>query len=171
MGIEDFLLLTFGTVILLFGFVVFCGAPYLPILGKQKTLALDMLDLKPGQTLVELGSGDGRVLAAAAERGAIAIGYELNPLLVLYSKVVTRKYGKKVKVIWGNFWRRPLPECDAIFTFLLQKYMTKLDKKIIQETRKPVKLISFAFYVPDKPPIQQTGGMYLYEYDESRSNS
>jgi ribosomal protein L11 methylase PrmA len=72
----------FAVLVILFGFVVAFGAPYLPTLRPQITMALDMLDLKKGQTLLELGSGDGRVMMAAAERGWNVIGYELNPLLV-----------------------------------------------------------------------------------------
>lgn len=147
-----------------FTFVIAFGAPFLPTLKDQVPKALKLIDLHPGQTLLELGSGDGRVLIAAAEQGLIAIGYELNPLLVLYSWLRTRKYGKKVKVIWGNYWYHKLPQTDGIFVFLLQPYMTKLDKKIIQESLKPVKLISFAFYIPDKRPAKKIGGMYLYNY-------
>ena len=57
-----------GGVILIFGFVVFFGAPYLPTFNKVQNTALDLLDLKPGQTLIELGSGDGRVMREAAKR-------------------------------------------------------------------------------------------------------
>jgi SAM-dependent methyltransferase len=147
-----------------FSFVIVFGAPYLPTLKDQVVNAMDLIDLKPGQTLLELGSGDGRVLAAAAEKGCYAIGYELNPLLVIYSWLRTRKYGKKVRVIWGNYWHRELPKCDAIFVFLLQQYMGKLDKKIIQECSNPVKLVSFAFEIPHKKPTQKHRGMFLYTY-------
>jgi hypothetical protein len=42
--------------------------------------------------------------------------------------------------------------------------MAKLDKKITQEITKKVKLVSFAFAIPDKKPIKEQGGMMLYEY-------
>jgi hypothetical protein len=151
-------------VILLFCFVVAFGAPYLPTLKPQIKEALDMLDLKPGQTLYELGSGDGRILVAAAERGIRVVGYELNPLLVIYSWAITRKYRKLVTVRWGNFWRVNLADADGIFVFLLHRYMAKLDKKIIQECRKPVKLISFAFPVQDRKADEERLGVMLYKY-------
>ena len=154
-----------GLTVLAFGFVVIWGAPFLPTLRPQIKTALDLVDLKPGQIMLELGSGDGRVLAAAAERGIDAIGYELNPLLVIYSWLRTRKYGRKVRIIWGSYWSREWPQANGIFVFLLDKYMKKLDKKIVQNyPGQKVKLVSFAFKIPDKRPTQEQDGLYLYEY-------
>ena len=147
-----------------FSFVIMFGAPFLPTLTPQVKRALDLIDLKPGQTLLELGSGDGKVMIAAAERGLHVVGYELNPLLVLYSWLRTRKYRGKVRVVWGNFWHKKLPDADGIFVFLLQPYMEKLDNKIVQECRKPVKLVSFAFYIESRKPVKESKGLYLYDY-------
>lgn len=159
------LLLVFAGLVFLFGFVVLFGAPYLPTLGKQQEAALDMLDLKPGQTLLELGCGDGKVLAAAAERGIKAVGIELNPLLAFISWARTRKYGVQVKVIWGSFWREEWPLTDGIYVFLLDKFMKRLHTNIIQKySGRNVKLVSFAFKIPDKKPVSSKYGLYLYQY-------
>jgi 16S rRNA A1518/A1519 N6-dimethyltransferase RsmA/KsgA/DIM1 with predicted DNA glycosylase/AP lyase activity len=160
-----FLFLVAVWLILLFGFVVFFGAPYVPTLSKQKRAALELLDLEPGQTLLELGSGDGTMLVAAAEKGLKVIGYELNPLLVLVSLWRTRKYRKHVRVIWANFWWHVWPRTDGIYVFLLDRYMKKLDKKIIQNyPEQTVKLASFAFKVPDKEIESEKNGVYFYNY-------
>lgn len=158
-----FLLIASG-LILLFGFVVAYGAPYLPTLKKQVDSGLDLLDLKPGQTLLELGCGDGRVLRAAADRGLHAVGYELNPVLVLIARLHTWQQRKSVKVIWGNYWSAAWPPADGIFVFLLDKYMPKLDKKITQEYHSGVKLVSFAFKIPEKPIAAERHALYLYDY-------
>lgn len=153
--------------ILLFGFVVFWGAPYLPTLKPQVKEGLDLLDLKPGQTLLELGCGDGRVMRAAAQRGINVVGYELNPILVIVSYLVTWRYRRQVRLVWGSFWTAKLPPADAVYVFLLDKYMTKLDKKIIHwQTRQavPIKLLSQAFKIPNRPINQEAGGSYLYIY-------
>ncbi|HUC95394.1 MAG TPA: hypothetical protein VMR76_00355, partial [Candidatus Saccharimonadia bacterium] len=118
--------------ILCFGFVIMFGAPYLPTLKPQIETALELLELKKGQRLIELGSGDGRVLLAAAKRGLYVTGYELNPILVLYSRLLTFRYRSKVKIIWGNYWYKDWPITDGIYVFLLQKYMTKLNNKVIR---------------------------------------
>ncbi len=151
--------------VLMFGLVVFFGAPYVPTFKKQTEIALDMLDLRPGQTLLELGCGDGKVLREAASRGVRVIGYELNPILVIVCKIRTWQYRKLVTVRWANFWYVKLPKCDGIYVFLLDKYMKKLDKKIIQESTQPVKLVSFTFQIPGKQSTLDKQGLYLYEYN------
>lgn len=147
-----------------FSGVLLFGAPYLPTLTPQVHAALELADLKPDQTLLELGCGDGKVLIAAAQVGVIAVGYELNPLLALIAWLRTRRFGKRVKVVWGNFWAQDWPPADVIFTFLLNKYMKKLDTNIAQYPHKPIKLVSFAFQIPDREPDHQKRGVYLYEY-------
>jgi len=155
----------FFWLVILFGFVLLFGAPYVPTLKKQQEAALKLVSLEPGQTLLELGSGDGAMLLAAAQKGIHAVGYELNPILVLVSLYRTRKYRKHVKIIWGNYWKEVWPRTDAIYVFLLARYMKKLDKKIIQNyPEQAVKLASFTFKIPGKEIVKEKNGVYLYTY-------
>ncbi len=157
-------------VMICFAFVLLRGAPYLPTLGNQVKAALDLIDLDPGDTLLELGCGDGKVMIAAAERGLRVVGYELNPILALIAWVRTRRYGTQITVVWGDFWTKPWPKADGIFVFLLDTYMQKLDTKIVQSKHervkhsKGIKLVSFAFQVPGKMPVAERQGVYLYKY-------
>ena len=152
-------------VFLLFTFVIIYGAPFLPTLQKQVKPAIKLIDLKPGQTILELGSGDGRVLVAAAQAGLNAVGYELNPILVVYSLIKTRKYRSQIKIIWGNYWKKTWPDADGIFVFLLNPYMEKLNTKIIQNYKHPIKLVSFAFKLPNREEDKEKHGLYLYKYN------
>lgn len=158
------LLLIFICLVFIFGLVVFVGPPYLPTRKQQIKVALDMLGMQPGETLLELGSGDGRVMRAAAERGYKVVGIELNPFLVVISWLATFKYRSQVRIIWGNFWGKPWPRADAIFTFMLQRYMARLDERIEFWHTKPIKLASFAFTVPGREPAKTKAGIHLYEY-------
>ena len=153
-----------AALVLLFAFVLLFGAPYLPTLKKQSDAALDLLDLKPGQTLLELGCGDGRVLKVAAKQGLNAIGYELNPVLVAISLLNTWKYRKQVKIVWGNFWTKEWPKADGIFVFLHTRFMSKLDKKIKKYKHKPLKVISYTYKIPSKNYLKRGQGLYLYKY-------
>jgi SAM-dependent methyltransferase len=174
---------TFGLIIILailcFSVVVFVGPPYLPTLTKQVTVALDMLDLKPGDTMIELGCGDGKVLLAAARRGWNVVGIELNPILALLCRLRTWRYRKQVKVVLGNYWLiNTWPPAQGIFGFVLPKYMSKLDECITwwqttvnqtQDAAGPVKLASFAFTIPGKKVIREQDGVFLYEYRKAPS--
>ena len=160
----EWLTLGFAVVIFLFGFVLVFGAPYLPTLKPQIETALDLLDLQPGDTMLELGSGDGRVLRAAAKRGWRVVGYELNPLLVLFSYAYTWKYRSLVTIKWGNALTAEWPAAEGIYIFGLSKIMTKLHKKIVQYNHKPVKLVSFNFVIPNKKPTRVRGNVHLYSY-------
>lgn len=150
--------------LLCFAGVLLFGAPYLPTLRPQVNAALKLAKLKPGQTLIELGCGDGKVLIAAARQGIHSVGYELNPLLYALCIIRSWRHRKYITVIWGDFWKKSWPSADAIFVFLLPKYMKKLDTKIEQYTHKPVVLVSFAFRVPGKMPDNETDGLYRYNY-------
>lgn len=158
-------LLLIFTIILVYSFTVgvIFGAPYLPTLNSQRKTALMMLELKPGQTLYDLGCGDGRMLRAAAEQGLNAVGYELSPILVLVARIVNFRYRKQVKVILGNYWSADWSQADGIFVFLLDKYMGKLDRKV-SALNKPIKVASYTFQIPDKKPLKKENAVFLYGY-------
>ena len=151
--------------ILPFAFVLLYGAPYLPTRRAQAKQALDMLDLQEGDVFVDLGSGDGAVLVEAASRGLICYGYELNPFVWAISKLRTLKFGKQVHIYCRNFWNIPLPEnTKGVFVFLLDKFMSRLDKKLTRELTKGGQLLSYTFQIPGKKPAVVNRAMFLYKY-------
>ena len=161
------LLATGIAVVLLFGFVVFFGPPYLPTRRRQAEAALDLLDLQPGQTLLELGSGDGRIARLAARRGLQVVAIELNPALVLISRLVTWRYRKHVRIVWGNYFSVPWPGSVAgIFTFMVGRQMPALDAHVnTWRAGNPARLASVAFRIPGKKAAASRKGVFLYEYD------
>lgn len=156
-----------ATIVLLFGFVVFRGAPYVPSKKRDVRQAFDALyPLGERDTLVDIGSGDGLVLREAARRGARAIGYELNPLLVIVSRVLSRGQDR-VRVRLADFWRTPLPdETTIVYTFGDARDIAKMYRRVEQEASRigrPLLFLSYAFLVPDRRPIRQTKLHFLYE--------
>lgn len=150
--------------VLCFGAVLIIGAPYMPTLKKTCAKALELLDLKPGQTLIDLGCGDGVMLKLAAEAGLNAVGYELNPLLVIIAKARTLRYGRRVRVVWGNFWQADVSGADGVYVFLLERFMARLDRKIKAEGRAGVRLVSHAFKIPGRKTAASAGALFLYKY-------
>lgn len=149
-------------IVSLFAVVLLVGAPYLPTLSAQVQSAFDLLALAKGQTILELGCGDGKVLVAGAKCGYRMVGIELNPILFLVSWLRMLPYRKQVRVVWGDFWRVKWPEeADAVFVFLLDPFMPKLDRRM-RTYKKP--LVSIAFQIPGKKPTAQKNGVFLYKY-------
>ncbi|MGE5327872.1 MAG: hypothetical protein ACM3KH_00905, partial [Thiobacillus sp.] len=99
---------------MLFSFMVFFGAPYVPSRPSFIRQAFDELySLSDKDVLVDIGSGDGSVLREASRRGSRAVGYEINPLLVILSKLISGK-DKKVQVVLTDFWRSHLPKDTTV---------------------------------------------------------
>jgi predicted RNA methylase len=150
--------------IFLFGFVVLFGAPYVPTLSAQQKVALDLLNLKPGQKFYDLGCGDGRLLMAAAKRGWQAVGIEINPLLVIVAKLYTFKYRKNVKVVWGNLWSVDISDADGIFSFLINRQMVRMDEHLRKSAKKPLKIVCYTFKIPGKKITKDKNPLFLYTY-------
>jgi SAM-dependent methyltransferase len=150
-----------------FGLPVLFGPPYVPTLRLNMNTAFELLDLKPGQTLLDLGSGDGRILVEGAKRGLNVVGIELSLFLVVLSWFRTRKYRKQVKIVWGNYFYTKWPPADGVFSFMIQYQMRKLDQAVTrwqQDHKRPVRLASFAFQIPDKTAVKERDAVFLYEY-------
>lgn len=139
------------------------GAPYLPVRQKDAEAALDLAEVEAGQTVVDLGSGDGRLLIAAAKRGAKAIGYEINPIMYLWSLLACAKYSKQISIRLRNFWGARLPEADVYYVFLIDRYTKKLDSKLQRELTNPTKVVSYVFELP-REPKKSTSNTHLYIY-------
>lgn len=152
----------------LFGFVVFRGAPYVPSRKRELAVAFDELySLSDKDVLVDIGSGDGIVLREAARRGAKAIGYELNPALVLISRLLSRN-NHLISTRLADFWMVHLPpETTVVYVFGESRDITKMAKKVEQEAvrlGKTLAFISYGFSIPGKKPVKKVGAYYLYTF-------
>jgi len=153
-------------VVVSFGFVVLRGAPYVPTKRKPLQEALDNLyPLGENDVLVDIGSGDGIVLREAAKRGARAIGYELNPLLVLISRLLSRS--PLITIRLGDYLYATLPEeTTVIYTFGESRDIRRMYQKAEQTATlhgKHLYFLSFGFKVPGKKPVKDNGLFYLYK--------
>lgn len=153
--------------ILLFGFVTFRGAPYVPTKKRDLKRAFDELYLlDETDLLVDIGSGDGVVLREAAKRGARAVGYELNPLLVVVSRLLSRSQ-PNVTVHFADFWNVELPsKTTVVYTFGESRDIARMATKVEHEATRlgrPLMFISYGFAVPGHTPLQKFGAHYLYK--------
>ena len=156
-----------GIVILLFGLVAFRGAPYVPTHRRKIVATLDMLNLKSNDMIVDLGSGDGNLLKAAARRGLRAVGYEINPVLCFISWLRCWRWHSLVSIKLRDFWLTDLPpDAKAVFIFLAGPYMRHLASKLENEMSKrkrPLLVVSYGYTIPGFAPKDFVDGLYLYE--------
>lgn len=83
----------------------FLGAPYLPSSRTAFRLVFEHVPelQRPGLRMVDVGSGDGRLLQEASKFGMQVLGVEMNPWLVLVSRFRLRKE-REANVLWANAW-------------------------------------------------------------------
>lgn len=156
-------------ILFLFGFVVFTGAPYLPTKRDDLRRAFDELyQLDENDVLVDIGSGDGVVLREAASRGARAVGYELNPVLVYISRFLSRG-DAKVRTINANFWKVDIPDdSTVVYTFGEARDIAKIAKKVEQQAtrlERSLYFISYGFDIRGYELVKKVGAHFLYKIE------
>lgn len=153
-------------IVLLFGVVVFRGAPYVPSHRNYARLALTKLyKLGKNDVLVDIGSGDGIILRLAAKQGARAIGYEINPFLVLVSKFLSRN-DKRVQTRLADFWLVELPPSVTIFyVFAVSRDIEKIAAKVqgtATSVGRELWLITYGAQIGSKTPEKTLHAHALY---------
>jgi ribosomal protein L11 methylase PrmA len=144
----------------IFGIFVF-GAPYQPSNKKQIERMVRLSGVKKGDRVVELGSGDGRVVIGLARRGAEVVGYEVNPLLVWISRRRIKKAGVNAKIYWKSFWNVNLSGFDVIVMYQVFSVMGRLRRKVKREFKG--KIISNTWKFHGWKPVSREGNVFLYK--------
>jgi hypothetical protein len=107
---------------------------------------LDIAQLTPGDTLIDLGSGDGRTVIQAARRGARGIGVEYDAALVEHARELARKAGVADRATFehGDLYAADLTRASVITLFLLPSINIKLRPKLL-ELRPGTRIVSNTF--------------------------
>jgi hypothetical protein len=150
---------------------VLFGAPFVPISPEHAELMLDAAELRPGERLADLGSGDGRLLLAAAKRGAVCRGWEINPYLWLVSAWRARQAGlsRLIRVSPRSYWRESV-EADVVVLFLISYRMAPMSAKLRRELPSGARVISYGFRLPDWPG-EETVHPNIYRYRQPGSGN
>ena len=157
------LLLLLGIYFIYTVIAIFKGAAYVPTTHSRVTRLIELAAIAPGEKLLDLGSGDGRILFAAAKRGAVCLGIEINPLLVLYSSLLAKvKRLKEVSIQRTNFWDYPLADVDILTVYLVPLHLEALRTKVLAEMRSGSRVITAVHHFPDWVPEGRNGDVCLY---------
>ena len=147
---------------------IFWGAPWIPSPLRLVARMLELAEVKPGQRVVDLGAGDGRVVVLAAKKyHAVAIGVEIDPLRVLIANLWILLLGVRgrAKVEWGDLRRFPVAGADAVVLSLLQGTNQTI-KENLQKTLHPgAKVVSHTYSISGWTPsaLDERHGIFVYE--------
>lgn len=172
-----FLLIILGFVILYFFiyliyaffFIVlpmcFYGAFFAKINDDSVKDIIKLAKIKTGDLVVDLGSGDGKLVIALAQEGAVAYGFEINPFLVYISKIKIKKAGlsSRAFIYQKNFWKEDLSKFDIVTIFGIKFIMKDLEVKLKKELKSEARVISKYFIFPSWEPSESLGQVNSYK--------
>ncbi len=143
------------------------GAIYLPSSDEQIQAMLRLAKVKKGERAVDIGAGDGRIVRKLAHAGAVAHGFEINPILVLVawwqSRLLPR--GQRGAFHWANMWWVDFSKYQVVTLFGMTYIMRDLERKLQKELPKGARVVSNSFPFPNWKPVQKLGSVYLYQQD------
>jgi cyclopropane fatty-acyl-phospholipid synthase-like methyltransferase len=148
-------------------------APYVPSPQSVVDRMLELADLKAGETVYDLGCGDGRILITAArEYRAKAVGVELSDDLVKQDREQVRKLGldNRVSVIQGDLMKADLRAADVVTVYLLTEVNDRLKPLFEKSLHRGARVVSHDFKIrgwkPDREDDVMVSGrahkIYVY---------
>lgn len=131
--------------------------PYVPTPTKVVSQMLRLGELKAGETMYDLGSGDGRIVVAAAkEFAAEAIGVEYNHELVLESreKIRRAKMEQRARIIEGDLFDQDYSAADLLTVYLLPWTNERLRPMLDRQLRKGARVVANDFLIRGWRPVR-----------------
>lgn len=106
---------------------------WVPTSPELVELMLDMANVTPQDFVMDLGSGDGRNITAAARRGARARGVEFNPDMVAVSRRLAREAGvaDRAEFVQGDMYAADISQATVLALFLLPQNLEQLKDKFL----------------------------------------
>ena len=155
-----------GCIVVLIGISAFFGAPYVPSRRRDlKRLFDELVPLEPSDVVLDFGSGDGLVLREVSRRGAKAVGYEIHPLFVAISKLLS-SHDKRVEVRLVNAWLAHFPDdVTLVYAFSVGRDGVRLTRKMQREVDRigqPIKLVCYGNPLPGMAPTEAFEAYFLY---------
>lgn len=105
---------------------------------------LDLVEASGGDTVVDLGCGDGRMLEAAAKRGCTAVGFEKEPALAerARQRIIAAGVADRVTVVTGDARGADLSAADVVFVFLPTDVVARLLPSLLSSMRSGARLVA-----------------------------
>ena len=160
--------------IILAGMVVlpiFSGAPWHPLLPGTIRRILNFAEIKQGETICDLGCGEGRVLVTAAkEYSARGVGIEIDPIKVGLARMLAKfkNVDQQVKIIRGNIFEFVPQDADVVYLYLTHQAMDRLFPEILKKLKPTVRIVTYRFCIRGMTPEKVSADKTLFLYQLSK---
>lgn len=135
--------------------------PYVPTPHDVVERMLDIADVNPGDYVIDLGSGDGRIVIAAAKRGATGHGVDLDPQRIKEARNNANREGVSDRIMFveGNIFETDFSEASVITMYLLSSVNRKLRPELLDKLQPGTRIVSHSFdmgsWEPDEEEMVQ----------------
>lgn len=140
------------------------GAPFYPSNKKIIQEIVDFVKKQKNPQVVDLGSGDGRIVLALARENIPVTGIDVNPFLTLFSKLkLFLGKCRNAKIINADIFHTDLSGYNVVVCYLFPEIMHKLEDKFYRELPKGAYIITNTFSLKHHKPLIAKGKLLIYQ--------
>ena len=167
-----------AAIILSAGVLAGCAAntDYPPFWWTPQDRVKDMLEIaevNENDVVYDLGSGDGRIVIAAAEKyGARGVGIEIDVSLVEKSRVAAEAAGvaDRVRFVRGDFYETDFSDATVVTLYLFEETNEKLKPYFIEQLAPDTRIVTYKYRMPGWTPVKSKKRVYLYALPSADSH-
>lgn len=138
-------------------------APFWPSTKKKTQRMIALAQLKWGEIVYEIWSGDGRILRACLPyHPQKLIGYEISWILIWYSRCINRIRKESIMYKRVDLFTQDFRDADVIFCFLTPQALERIERDIRPTLKPGTKFISNIFDFKHIPLHHKEGLIYVY---------
>ena len=141
---------------------------WVPTPAQVVELMLDVAKVTPQDFVIDLGSGDGRIVIAAGKRGARGFGVELNENLVQLSSEEAARQGvaDRVQFFVRDMFKTDLSPASVLTTYLLPHLNVRVRPQLLRQLRPGSRVVAYAFHMGEWQPdrVAQIDGLTVHHW-------